>query len=203
MKRMNTDIMKTLKFVVLAISFSMSLFMFPVSVLADRPDMPDSNRDGNINDKKTPEELFLELRHSLDVSAGITYKPRGSIRHTVYMFSSTECSHCIQAAREIKPLLDEYHAELKILFCGFNELPRQHAIQAVCKHLDLDAYNNTHWKTEGLKPDSECAKAAMIVDKSMELSSIMEIHNLPTFFMESGQKIVGAKMEELEKALKN
>jgi hypothetical protein len=200
---MNTYIMNALRFVILAISISMSLFMFPVSVLANDPDMPDVIRDENINDNKTPEKLFLELRHSIDDSAGITYKPKGNIRHTVYMFSSTECSHCIYAAREIKPLLDKYHAELKILFCGFNDLPRQHAIQAVCKHLDLDAYNHTYWKTEGLKPDSECAKAAMTVDKSIELSRTMEIHNLPTFFMESGQRIVGAKMEKLEKALKN
>jgi hypothetical protein len=200
---MNTKIMNVLKFVVLAISILLSPLLFSVQILANENDMPDVIRDENINDKKTPEKLFLELRHSIDDSAGITYKPKGNIRHTVYMFSSTECSHCIHAAREIKPLLDKYHAELKILFCGLNELPRQNAIQAVCKNLDLDSYNQKPWKREQSKPDSECAKAAMTVDKSIELSRIMEIHNLPTFFMESGQKIVGAKMEELEKALKN
>lgn len=196
---MNTGIMKTVKLAFIAISISMIFLIIPVHANAEDPtdDFPDTQTDEN----KAIENLFLELRPQIDAAAGIIYRPKGKIRHTVYMFSSTECSHCRDATSEIKPLLDKYHAELKILFCGFNELPRQNGIQAVCKKLDLDAYNQKTWKTNGWKSESECAYAAKIVDKSIALSNLLKIHNLPTFFMESGHRIVGAKMIDLEKEL--
>lgn len=193
---MNINITKALKFAVIALSISMISLIFPFHVNAT--DTPDEVRDNQTDNNN---KLFLELRPQIDASVGISYKPNGNIRHTVYMFSSTECSHCSQAAKEIKPLLDKYHVELKILFCGFNELAKQNAIQAVCKKLNIDAYNQKSWKTSGWKSESECVDAAKIVDKSIALSDMLEIYNLPTFFMESGQRIIGAKMTELEKAM--
>lgn len=196
---MNTGIMKAVKLAFIAIMISMISLIIPGHTDADdqTDDFPDKQTDEN----KAIENLFLELRPQIDAAAGIIYRPKGKIMHTVYMFSSTECSHCGKAADEIKPLLDKYHAELKILFCGFNELARQNAIQAVCKKLDLDAYNNRTWKTSGWKSESECVNAAKIVDKSIAMSNLLKIHNLPTFFMESGHRIVGAKMIDLEKEL--
>jgi len=191
--------MTALKLALIAISISMISLIIPVHANAEdaTDDFPDTQTDEN----KAIENLFLELKPQIDAAAGITFRPKGKIRHTVYMFSSTECSHCGKASNEIKPLLYKYHVELKILFCGFNELARQNAIQAVCKKLDLDAYNQKTWKTSGWKSESECVNAAKIVDKSIALSNLLKIHNLPTFFMESGHRIVGAKMIDLEKAM--
>lgn len=196
---MNTSIMKALKLAFFAILISMISLIIPVHASTENQtdDFPDKLSDEN----KAIEKLFLELRPQIDAAAGITYKPKGKIRHTVYMFSSTECSHCSIAAGEIKPLLDKYHAELKILFCGFNELPRKNGIQAVCKKLSLDAYNKRTWRTSEWKPESECVNAAKTVDKSIALSNLLKIHNLPTFFLETGHRIVGAKMIDIEKEL--
>jgi len=196
---MNTGIMKAVKLAVIAISISVISLITPVHAYTENQtdDFPDKQSD----ESKAIEKLFLELRPQIDAAAGLTYKPKGKIRHTVYMFSSTECSHCSDAASQIKPLLDKYHAELKILFCGFNEPPRKNGIQVVCRKLDLDTYNQRSWKTSGLKPESECVNAAKTVDKSIALSNLLQIHNLPTLFLESGHRIVGDKMIDLEKEL--
>jgi hypothetical protein len=196
---MNTGIMKAMNLFFIAIMITMISLITPVHANAEdqTDDFPEKQSDEN----KAIENLFLELRPQIDAAAGITYKPKGKIRHTVYMFSSTECSHCSDASGQIKPLLDKYHAELKILFCGFNEPPRKNGIQVVCRKLDLDTYNQRSWKTNGLKPESECVNAARTVDKSIALSNLLKIHNLPTFFLETGHRIVGAKMIDLEKEL--
>jgi hypothetical protein len=196
---MNTGIIKAMKFAVFAISILLVSLITPVH--ANNVDQTDDFPDKQSDENKAIEKLFLQLRPQIDAAAGLTYKPKGKIRHTVYMFSSTECSHCSDAAGQIKPLLDTYHAELKILFCGFNDLPRKNGVQVVCRKLDLDAYNQKTWKTSGIKPESECVDAAKTVDKSIALSNLLKVHNLPTFFLESGHRIVGNKMIDLEKEL--
>ncbi len=196
---MNTGIIKAVKFAVIAISISVISLL--TTAHANTENLTDDFPDKQSDENKAIEKLFLELKSQVDAAAGITYKPKGKIRHTVYMFSSTECSHCSDAAGQIKPLLDKYHAELKILFCGFNEPPRKNGIQVVCRKLDLDAYNQRTWKTSGIKPESECVDAAKTVDKSIALSKLLMVHNLPTFFLETGHRIVGAKMIDLEKEL--
>lgn len=180
-----------------------SIICMAVPGHAEQLTSKNASQDIKKEDDKTVGKMFLELRKQIDSSAGIIYRPNGNIRHTLYMFSSTECSHCSHAAKDIKPLLVKYNCELKIVFCGFNDAARENAVQAVCRKLDLDEYNKGLWKTSEAKPESDCLDAEKKVARSMELSKLLQVHNVPTFFLETGQRIIGAKMTNIEEALKN
>jgi thiol:disulfide interchange protein DsbC len=144
---------------------------------------------------------FLNLKKTIDDAVGLTYKPEGQIRHTIYMFASPSCPHCSQVLAEIKPLLDIYHAELKILFFA-TDADRPSAIEAVCKRVDLDTYNARTWESGEGHSRMSCEAGIQAVDKAIAISQKLMIHSTPTFFLETGQSINGAKMTVLEQALK-
>lgn len=144
---------------------------------------------------------FRKARPALDEAVAFTYRPAGAIHHTVYMFSSPFCPHCSQALSQIKPILDATQSELKVLLCGSGDA-RLNAIEAVCRKVDLDTYNAKTWQTkEG--PKVTCAAGIQAVDQATALSRELQVTGLPTFFLESGQAIRGAKLPVLEQALQH
>ena len=140
---------------------------------------------------------FYQIRPKLDVFAGITYTPKGKVKHRLYMFGSPLCGYCTKASREIQPILDETGTELVILLQGGGDA-RTKSIQAICSNVDLQGYNARKWETA---PTDNCKNAEKKVDGASEVANQLHVKGVPTFFVDDGTMVIGANLPELKRIL--
>lgn len=142
-------------------------------------------------------KIFYQIRPKLDAFAGITYTPKGKVKHRLYMFGSPLCGYCTKASREIQPILDETGTELVILLQGGGDA-RTKSIQAICSKVDLQGYNSRKWETASI---DNCKSAEKKVDGASEVASQLHIRGVPTFFVDDGTMVIGANLPELKRIL--
>ena len=153
--------------------------------------------------EKETQELFKKSKPEIEKVVAIEYKPSPQTQRTIYMFTDPVCPWCHRAEGFIKEVVKEYNATLKIIFFPVH-LPKgkEKAIEAVCRHLDLDGYLKEDWRKEKNTQKFQCKEGKELVEKSMELAKKLGIRGVPTFFLDNGQMVVGANMKRLKRALR-
>ena len=147
-------------------------------------------------------ELFLSLRKEADRLTAFTYTPKGKIKHTLYMFTDPVCPFCHRAEASIKQIADRYHTRVKFIFFPVHiPVGREKAVEAVCRGLDAVTYIKGDWKKENKTDKYQCERGKKLLAQSAELARKLGIGGVPTFFLENGQRVVGANMFLLTKSL--
>jgi len=152
--------------------------------------------------KEIQTKTFTDLKPQIEEMAVIVYKPSPTATHVVYMFTDPLCPWCHKAEEEIKQVVDKYNVTLKIIFYPVH-LPKgkERAIEAVCRKLDLDTYLRGDWKKENKTKEYQCKEGKQLLENSMSLGKKLGVSGVPTFFLDNGNKVVGANITKLQMAL--
>ncbi len=152
--------------------------------------------------EKEEQKLFKKLKPEVEKVVAIEYKPSVQTQRTIYMFTDPVCPWCHRAEAFIKKVAKEYNATFKIIFFPVH-LPKgkEKAIEAVCRHLDLDGYLKEDWRKGKNTQKFQCKEGKELLEKSIKLAKKLAIRGVPTFFLDNGQRVVGANIERLKKAL--
>jgi thiol:disulfide interchange protein DsbC len=153
-------------------------------------------------DKKQKKE-FLSKKKQIERLVAIEYRPSKSARRTLYMFTDPLCPFCHKAENKIKNLVKKYNVDLKILFYSVHP-PRgiKKAVEAICRGFDLDKYLSEGWRKEKDIQKYQCAKGKELVQKSSDFARSIGISGVPTFIFDDGTRVVGARIFDLERILK-
>jgi len=141
---------------------------------------------------KLKAENFVKLRKEADKLVAFVYKPKGKIKHTLYMFTDPVCPFCHKAEENIKQIADEYHTQVKFIFFPVH-IPagREKAIEPVCRKLDAETYLKGDWKKDSDKNSDkyQCEKGKKLLEDSARLARRLGIRGVPTFFLENGKML--------------
>lgn len=144
-------------------------------------------------------QYFVALRGEADKAVAFGYRPKGPIRHTLYMFASPTCGHCEEVLTEIRPILDKNATELKVLFWAKGQA-QDLAVMVVCRRVDLGAYLTKKWANDR---EAVCDQGQAVVMRSNALARRLGVTRVPTFFTEEGTMLVGAELPVLKSLLQD
>ncbi len=146
---------------------------------------------------------FKTLRRRADALTVMVYKPSSSARRVLYMFTDPVCPFCARAEKQIKSIVKKHNVILKVLFYPVHR-PRgtDLAAVAICKGIDLDTYLAKEWERKANPSKEKCSKGEEILSRTDKLARELGISGVPTFIMDSGDRVVGANMGALEEMLR-
>ncbi len=146
---------------------------------------------------------FKTLRRRADALTVMVYKPSPSARRVLYMFTDPVCPYCARAEKQIKSIAKKYNVILKVLFYPVHR-PRgtDLAAVAICKGLNLDTYLAKEWEKKANPAKEKCVKGEAILSKTDKLARELGITGVPTFIMDTGERVVGADIRALEEMLR-
>ena len=150
-------------------------------------------------------KLFLSKKSELDKLAAIVYTPSKKAKRVLYMFTDPLCPFCHKMESKIKEIVDKYNVTLKVMLYSVHppKGPKK-AIEAVCKKFTLDKYLSENWRKEKDEEVNkyQCKQGKQLIEKTSKIARELGVRGVPTFIMDDGTRVVGARINELEKLLK-
>ena len=147
-------------------------------------------------------ERFLSLLPEVEKSVAFTLKPKGSVKHTVYIITDPVCPFCHRAESKLQEFADKYGVQFKlILYSVHLPVGRQKAVEAVCRKLDASSYLDGKWKQENATGKYQCKAGDDLIKRTERLVRKLGIRGVPMFYLSDGTLIQGANMPALARAL--
>jgi len=144
-------------------------------------------------------KFFLKFKKVADKLTAFTYRPKGKIRHTIYMFTDPVCPFCHRAEKDIKQIADQYKAQVKFIFFPVHiPIGEEKAVEAVCKGLTANKYLQGSWRKDS---GWQCKKGKEFIKESESFAKKLGVRGVPTFFLDNGEMIVGANLSLLRQEL--
>ena len=145
---------------------------------------------------------FLSLKSDVEKCVAFTLKPKGEVKHTVYMITDPVCPFCHRAETQLEKFAQEHQVEFKFIFYSVHPpVGRQKAIEAVCRKLSADDYLKGDWKNSNKTQEYQCQEGKELITQSEQLARKLGVRGVPMFYLEDGTLIPGANMPALAQAL--
>ena len=149
------------------------------------------------------EKRFASLKPEAEKCVAMTLKPKDkAVSRIVYMITDPVCPYCHRAETRLKQFAEKYGAEFKIIFNSVHPpVGREKAIEAVCRKLGAEDYLKGVWKEDNKTKQYQCPKGIELIKHSENLARKLGVRGVPVFYLENGERIVGANMPALARAL--
>lgn len=145
---------------------------------------------------------FLSLKSEVEKCVAFTLKPKGEVKHTVYMITDPVCPFCHRAETQLEKFAQDHGVEFKFIFYSVHPpVGRQKAIEAICRKLSADDYLKGDWKNSNKTQEYQCQEGKELITQSEQLARKLGVRGVPMFYLEDGTLIPGANMPALARAL--
>jgi thiol:disulfide interchange protein DsbC len=145
---------------------------------------------------------FKKNMESIKKAVSFSYLPQERRGKSVYMFTDPLCGFCNRAIKSVKGLADKHGAVFNfILITVHGEEGKAKAIEAVCRHFNLDEYSKPDWKKSKETSKYQCTAGKETFHRGNTLSGLLGINGVPAFYIDDGTFISGSEMTALDRAL--
>jgi len=150
-------------------------------------------------------QRFREAKKEVDALVAFTYTPaKVKIETSLYMFTDPLCPYCNKIGADVISLSERLGFRIKVLlYTVHGERGKEKCIEAACRSMDggsfnLPGYYEQEWKKKETEKAFLCIKGEALVAKTEALSEIIGVDSVPFFFIDDGNYVSGASMEEVE-----
>lgn len=142
-------------------------------------------------------KVIAENRDALEKCVALTYTPKErNIHRSMYMIVTPGCHFCEDAEEEIEFVSERYGIAVKMII--YDSKTRPQSVAAICQNIPINEFSSPEFKAASTET---CEKGKTILTGTLPVIDKIGINGFPTFIFDTGKKVVGGNMKNLEQQI--